>query len=291
MGKDISKVSCIFQFCDGGSCRKKGSEQVVREARAYLKNAGAWNRVHTIKTRCNGRCEDAPTCIVQPGNFWYKNLDPLKGLEIIRSHVQEGKPVEELLLYQPGWDEVQSEKEIKKEPTSFKWASDPSLGEILLTRLGSSDQVLYPLLKFIFGHHAQLEVNLPEQAPFQLHQAPLVEYSDEFDIRIKSNKLDIQLAIAPIPMDAPPEVVERKVGLVELFLCSQELPVSNPPKVSNPRRVNENHKGLRLKNRKGKELLLLWFKDDKDTIWNHILKNYLEINNTEEIINTIYEQK
>ena len=290
MGKDISKVSSIFQFCDGGSCRKKGSEQVVREARAYLKNAGAWNSMHTIKTRCNGRCEDAPTCIVQPGNFWYKNLDPLKGLEIIRSHVQEGKPVEEFLLYQPGWNVVQSEKEIKKEPNIFKWTSDPFLGEILQTRMGSSDQILYPLLKFIFGHYEQLEVNLPEQAPFQLHQAPLVEYSDEFDIRIKSIELDIQLTIAPIPMDAPTEVVERKVGLVELFLRTAGIPGSNPPG-GDPRRVSENHKGLRLKNRKGKELLLLWLKDDNGIIWSHILKNYLDITNTEELLNINYEQR
>ena len=285
MGKDISKVNCIIHFCDGGSCRKRGSEQVVREARAFLKNAGAWNKVHTIKTRCNGRCEDAPTWIVQPGNFWYKNLDPLKGLEILQSHLQENKPLQKYLLFQPGWDGVASEKEIKQGPVGFKSISDPSLGEILLLKMGSSEQVLYPLLKFIFSYYQQLEIQLPNLSPINLNQPPLVEYADEFDLWIKSTELEVPLAIAPIPQDAPAEIAERKVGLVELFIGHEKLPGLNP------RMIKDYNKGLRLKNRKGKELLLLWFKDDNDTIWNHILKNYLEINFTEELINTIYEQK
>ena len=88
MGKNIANTTHTFLFCDGGSCQKKGSEQVVRTARAYLRNNGLWNTTHTIKTRCNGRCEDAPTCIVSNGDYWYKELTPEKIIPIVKSHIE-----------------------------------------------------------------------------------------------------------------------------------------------------------------------------------------------------------
>ena len=109
MGKDISKVTTTFQFCDGGSCKKAKSELAVREARAYLRNENLWDTTHTIRTRCNGRCEDAPTWIVQPGNFWYKNLTPEKAVEIVKSHVDTQQPVNEYLLYKEGDTQLHTE--------------------------------------------------------------------------------------------------------------------------------------------------------------------------------------
>ena len=85
MGKDLANTNLTFLFCDGGSCQKAGSEQAARAARVYLRNNGHWDTTHTIKTRCNGRCEDASTCIVQPGNYWYKELTPEKVVNIIKS--------------------------------------------------------------------------------------------------------------------------------------------------------------------------------------------------------------
>ena len=76
MGKNLADVDYSFYHCDGGSCKKAGSENVLRDVRAHLRNNNLWDKTHSIKTRCNGRCEDAPTCIVQPGNYWYKNLTP-----------------------------------------------------------------------------------------------------------------------------------------------------------------------------------------------------------------------
>lgn len=268
MGKDISKTSCTFQFCDGGSCRKAGSEQVIREARAYLKNAGAWDAVHTIKTRCNGRCEDAPTWILQPGNFWYKQLDPAKGLEIIKSHLLLNKPLEEHLLFQPGWESVKSDKERQKEAISFKPSTDALLGEMLLARMASSDQLLYPLFLYLFERYDQLEVQYPGSAPVSLKQAPTVTYTDTFDMTVISEELNICLATAPIPQDAPKELQERKVGVTEVM-------VLNPP-----------NKAIRFKNRKGTVLLTIWLKEGagQKEIWNHILKNYLNMPTTEPLI-------
>ncbi len=294
MGKDISKLNYLLHFCDGGSCRKAGSEQVVRDARAYLKNAGAWITVHTIKTRCNGRCEDAPTMIVQPGNFWYKNLDPEKVITTIQSHLQKGVPAEKYLLFQPGWKKVLSEKERVQEPAGFKPVKDAASGVFMLAKMGTSEQVLYPLLQFLFRNFNHIEIQLPEGLPLQLNCAPLVEYSDTFDIWVKGPGLDISLAIAPIPADAPADLVERKVGIAELIVVREfESPEEDSPVDSAPGRIGpftySGKKGLRLKNRKGKELLHIWFKDGENIIWNHILKNYLELK-ASETFKTEYEQ-
>ncbi len=40
MGKDLTQVSTTFYICDGGSCRKAGSDPVMRATRAYLRNQG-----------------------------------------------------------------------------------------------------------------------------------------------------------------------------------------------------------------------------------------------------------
>lgn len=262
MGRDLSKVKHIFQFCDGGSCRKAGSEQVIRDARANIKNGGWWKEVHTIKTRCNGRCEDAPTLIVQPGNFWYKNLSPEKGLKILHSHVREQKPLEDYLLYKEGWDTVRSEKELIKEAIFFKEVRDESFGNILKARMPSSEQDLYPLFQFIFERYEQIIIQEPGQTSRPLLHKPSVDYTNEFDICIKADDFSIRLAIAPLPPMVTEELAARKTGVTEIFRLKEEKGVMQ--------------EGIRFKNRKGEELLTIWFMHKKGEIWSHILQNFLD---------------
>ena len=262
MGKDLNKVKHIFQFCDGGSCRKAGSEQVIRDTRASIKNGGWWKEVHTIKTRCNGRCEDAPTWIVQPGNFWYKNLSPEKGLQILHSHVLEQKPLEDYLLYQDGWEIVRSEKERIKEVIIFKEVHDESFGKILKARIPSSEQDLYPLFQYIFEQYEHIMIEEPGQAPRPLLRKPLVDYTNDFDICIKTDGFNFLLAIAPLPPMVADELAARKIVVTEVFRLKEEKGVKQ--------------EGIRFKNRKGEELLTIWFKHRKGEIWGHILQNFLD---------------
>ena len=263
MGKDISKVGNAFLFCDGGSCRKAGSELAIREARAHLKNKGVWNEVHTIKTRCNGRCEDAPTWIVQPGNFWYKNLNPEKAVEILDAHLHSEAPLSDYLLYQPGWEKPRSAKERQKEPVSFKTVKDLALGEILLARMGSSEQDLYPLFQFIFARPEQIVLQLADGESFCLNAPAKVDYTDVFEVLIQSDELRLQFAIAPLPQDVPEEIAKRKIGVTEIFQCQEGEKAGTA--------------GIRFKNRKGKELLTIWLKEPHGEIWRHILLNFLGI--------------
>ncbi|TSE10170.1 MULTISPECIES: (2Fe-2S) ferredoxin domain-containing protein [Aquimarina] len=262
MGKNIPKVTTTFQFCDGGSCQKAKSEIAVREARAYLRNEGLWDNTHTIKTRCNGRCEDAPTWIVQPGNFWYKNLTPEKAVAIMKSHTQENQPTEEYLLYQEGWSVLLTENEKTVSPPVFKCKTEEIHGEILIARAFASDQHLYPLFQYFFQTPRPIAVQVGEDSMLNIDQPHQVDYSDKYEVKITGEQLKLTLAIAGIPKDIPEEIADRKVSVAEVIWLKKKAIFT---------------KALRLKNKKGKHLVTMWIKEEDNKTWEHILKIYLSM--------------
>lgn len=260
MGKNISKVSTTFQFCDGGSCRKAKSEIAIREARAHLRNQGLWDQTHTIKTRCNGRCEDAPTWIVQPGNYWYKNLTPEKAIEIVKSHTELNQPAAEHLLYQEGWSALQTDNEKTIAPTVFKPKTDPEFGEVLVARAFASDQHLYPLFQYFFQKPASIAVQIENQEPIEVTTIHQVDYFDDYEVKINGSEIKLQLAIAGIPKDISPEITDRKVSVAEVIWLQKNSIFT---------------KAIRLKNKKGKHLATFWIRENDTETWNHILNIYL----------------
>ncbi|WP_103865896.1 ferredoxin [Aquimarina sp. I32.4] len=262
MGKNISKVHTTFQFCDGGSCRKAKSEIAIREARAYIRNNGLWDTTHTIKSRCNGRCEDAPTWIVQPGNFWYKNLTPDKAVSIMKSHLEHNQPIEEHLLYKDEWAEIITDNERVITPPSFRHKTDPELGEVLLTKGFASDQHIYPLFQYLFQEPRAIAIQTYGDALVEITTSHQVDYTDDYDIKIKGPELQLQLAIAAIPKDISTEIADRKVGNAEVIWLKKRTIFT---------------KAIRLKNRKGKHLVTIWIREEDTTTWHHILKIYLSM--------------
>jgi len=262
MGKNISQVHTTFQFCDGGSCRKAKSEIAIREARAYLRNKGLWDDTHTIKTRCNGRCEDAPTWIVQPGNFWYKNLTPEKAISILKSHLENGMPVEESLLYKEGWNQLVTENERVISPIVFKDKIDPEFGDVLVARAFASDQHIYPLFQYLFQEPKPIAVQQYEEALIEIKTPHTVDYSDDYDIHISGKELQLRLAIAGIPKDISDKIADRKVSISEVIWLKKNAIFT---------------KAIRLKNKKGKHLTTIWIKEEDTTTWEHVLTIYLGI--------------
>ncbi len=262
MGKNIPKVTTTFQFCDGGSCQKAKSEIAVREARAYLRNEGLWDNTHTIKTRCNGRCEDAPTWIIQPGNFWYKNLTPEKAVAIMKSHIEENQPVEEYLLYKEGWSVLVTENEKTIAPPVFKHKTDEVYGEVLIARAFASDQHLYPLFQYLFQDPKPITVQVEENSAMTIDQPHQVDYSDKYEVKIIGEQLQLSLAIASLPKDISATIADRKVSVAEVIWLKKRTIFT---------------KALRFKNKKGKHLLTIWIKEEDNRIWEHILKIYLSM--------------
>lgn len=79
---------------------EKGWEEATQAIRNEITNLDLDSLIHSTRTRCNGRCKDAPVAIVYPSGIWYKNVTPEVGTAIVRSHLAEGHCLEEHAIYQ-----------------------------------------------------------------------------------------------------------------------------------------------------------------------------------------------
>ncbi|WP_027409807.1 (2Fe-2S) ferredoxin domain-containing protein [Anoxybacteroides tepidamans] len=87
-------------ICNGGSCMRKGGEEVTSAIREEIARLELDCDVHTTRTRCNGRCEDACVVIVYPEGIWYKSITPERGKKLVQQHLMNGEPLEEAITYQ-----------------------------------------------------------------------------------------------------------------------------------------------------------------------------------------------
>ncbi|NEW04453.1 (2Fe-2S) ferredoxin domain-containing protein [Paenibacillus sp. SYP-B3998] len=96
---DLSTVQHHVLICNGGSCLKKLGDETTLAIRDEISLQGAEHLIHTTRTRCNGRCEDACVVTVYPEGVWYKQMTPEAGRRLVREHLLEGKPLEEQMIY------------------------------------------------------------------------------------------------------------------------------------------------------------------------------------------------
>lgn len=66
--------------------------------------------VHTTRTKCNGRCQDASVVICYPEGIWYKGMTMEDGKELVRSLVATGKPLSSSLSYVFAEGEMKAEE-------------------------------------------------------------------------------------------------------------------------------------------------------------------------------------
>lgn len=85
-------------ICEGGTCKREGAEEVTEAIRHKIRLNGADSRIHTTRTRCNGRCEDACVVIQYPEGNWYRDMTPVKARRLVAS-ILNGSSLEEQLLY------------------------------------------------------------------------------------------------------------------------------------------------------------------------------------------------
>jgi len=63
---------------------RKGGEEVTLAVRDEISLLGLDQQIHTTRTRCNGRCQDACVVIAYPEGTWYRVDSPEIGRQIVR---------------------------------------------------------------------------------------------------------------------------------------------------------------------------------------------------------------
>jgi (2Fe-2S) ferredoxin len=96
---DLSTVQHHVLICNGGSCLKNSGDETTLAIRDEISKHGAEHFIHTTRTRCNGRCQDAGVVTVYPQGIWYKEMTPEAGRRLVREHLLEGKPLQEHMTY------------------------------------------------------------------------------------------------------------------------------------------------------------------------------------------------
>ena len=97
--KDLTKIKKHVFLCNGGSCTQQGANESIAAIRESIKSFGLQDQIHTTRTMCNGRCEDAPVVIIQPEGIWYKHITSKKAESLVRSHLKEGKIMKDNFLF------------------------------------------------------------------------------------------------------------------------------------------------------------------------------------------------
>lgn len=81
-----------------GSCKERGSRQVLDALKGELFNQGILGEVKATGTTCLGHCEHGVTAVVYPEGVWYRQLQVEDVDDILEEHLIDGEPVERLLL-------------------------------------------------------------------------------------------------------------------------------------------------------------------------------------------------
>ncbi|MFC0296552.1 (2Fe-2S) ferredoxin domain-containing protein [Geobacillus jurassicus] len=87
-------------ICNGGTCLRHGGDDVTMAVREEIARLGLDDAVHTTRTRCNGRCQDACVMIVYPDGVWYRLMTPEKAKEVVHRHLQNGEPLRAWAAYE-----------------------------------------------------------------------------------------------------------------------------------------------------------------------------------------------
>ncbi|WP_240418392.1 (2Fe-2S) ferredoxin domain-containing protein [Paenibacillus periandrae] len=96
---NLSETQHHVLICNGGSCMKHQGEEVTLAIRAEITAQGADRFIHTTRTRCNGRCQDACVVTVYPEGIWYKDMTPESGRAMVREHLLQGNTLQAHMVY------------------------------------------------------------------------------------------------------------------------------------------------------------------------------------------------
>jgi len=81
-----------------GFCHTKDGVAIVAKMNEEIADRELEGQVFVTNTGCFGICEKGPIAVVYPDNVWYGGVTPDDVEEIMDQHIENGKPVERLVL-------------------------------------------------------------------------------------------------------------------------------------------------------------------------------------------------
>ena len=95
---------------------KMNAELVTQSIRSTIKEFGLEDDYHTVRTKCMGRCDDAPVAMLSPDNVWLKNIKH-KQCDLLISEIELNiMKTSESFLFKMGEKVINSESI----PTKYK---------------------------------------------------------------------------------------------------------------------------------------------------------------------------
>lgn len=81
--RNLQHVKQHVLICNGESCLRNQGDEVTLAIREQIEHLHAGDSIHTTRTRCNGRCNEACVVIVYPEGDWYQNVTPSDGKQLV----------------------------------------------------------------------------------------------------------------------------------------------------------------------------------------------------------------
>lgn len=103
----------VLMVCGGTGCHSASSRELKQALIDKIKKHELEHLVEVKETGCFGFCAEGPIIRVFPDDVFYVKVQPSHASEIVIEHLKGGKPVEELLFFEPTIQEkVQTINEI-----------------------------------------------------------------------------------------------------------------------------------------------------------------------------------
>jgi len=82
MGKFSVPENTIY-ICQGSKCSKRGSRELYKNLKHYLKSKGVKDDIELVVTECTDRCKYAPVLAAQPANIWLKEYTAKEVVKLV----------------------------------------------------------------------------------------------------------------------------------------------------------------------------------------------------------------
>lgn len=94
----------IFVCNLGKTCARDGGDQVYKELKQAVKDAGLKGACRVNQAGCMNQCGHGPMVVVYPQDIWYAGVTARHARRIVTEHLIGGRPVEGLRHRAPPGD-------------------------------------------------------------------------------------------------------------------------------------------------------------------------------------------